>query len=58
MVFVGNFNSHTREGVTEKLLPYMMFHIHFNSHTREGVTILMLFYTSIKYISTHTPVRV
>ena len=33
-----NFNSHTREGVTEPESAYTQTNIDFNSHTREGVT--------------------
>ena len=54
---VGNFNSHTREGVKMqwKLLARKL---HFNSHTREGVTNSLLLIGAWYAISTHTPVRV
>ena len=54
---VGNFNSHTREGVTTEIS--MEFkEENFNSHTREGVTTDGLETMKKKAISTHTPVRV
>ena len=33
-----DFNSHTREGVTKRLICDILRIAHFNSHTREGVT--------------------
>ena len=33
-----DFNSHTREGVTCRLLVRLLVGVYFNSHTREGVT--------------------
>ena len=36
-----NFNSHTREGVTQKSLSELIY-IYFNSHTREGVTVFFI----------------
>ena len=38
MLKVLNFNSHTREGVTQSLCILRLFTSDFNSHTREGVT--------------------
>ena len=38
MVISGNFNSHTREGVTQWFRIALKLLRHFNSHTREGVT--------------------
>ncbi len=38
---IGDFNSHTREGVTAVGFGYKEIYLYFNSHTREGVTCMM-----------------
>ena len=38
ILFRGNFNSHTREGVTKHIQWLTVGVKNFNSHTREGVT--------------------
>ena len=53
-----NFNSHTREGVTARILSPLIYGLNFNSHTREGVTSKCSTAVDISEISTHTPVRV
>ena len=53
-----NFNSHTREGVTESVGIASPLIANFNSHTREGVTPLEFTPLLNRKISTHTPVRV
>ena len=53
-----HFNSHTREGVTNRLFRHRGIILNFNSHTREGVTISVNYCYRNRVISTHTPVRV
>ena len=53
-----NFNSHTREGVTNILIFGGNIRWNFNSHTREGVTSVEADTALSMTISTHTPVRV
>ena len=51
------FNSHTREGVTDRSWK-ITFGKNFNTHTREGVTKIIACNYQQLSISTHTPVRV
>ena len=53
-----NFNSHTREGVTDLRITTSRSPSYFNSHTREGVTEYRSAVEKNEKISTHTPVRV
>ena len=53
-----DFNSHTREGVTDIVSMQITDICNFNSHTREGVTVVIKFNDYESIISTHTPVRV
>ena len=53
-----NFNSHTREAVTQHRYYSHEIAQNFNSHTREGVTWFMQPVEVLYDFSTHTPVRV